>query len=93
MKNHGYLHDSSSFHSREAKRIKGVVKPQKRFPIRFIACLAAITGVTVFAMFCFTVQSFPGGGMRVEVPGGFRVEAQLGNPPPLVQSISTDNSK
>jgi hypothetical protein len=48
-------------------------------PFSFIACVAASTFVITFALFCYTVRTFPGGGIRIEVPGGVRVEAQLGN--------------
>lgn len=47
-------------------------------PYCFIACVAASTLIITFGLFCFTVRTFPGGGIRIEGPWGVRVEAQLG---------------
>ena len=54
-----------------------VVRP----PFSFIACVAASTIIITFGLFCFTVRTFPGGGIRIEGPWGVRVEAQLGTSP------------
>jgi hypothetical protein len=47
-------------------------------PYSFIACVAASTLIITFGLFCFTVRTFSGGGVRIEGPWGVRVEAQLG---------------
>lgn len=47
----------------------------------FITCVAASTFIITFGLFCFTVRTFPGGGIRIEGPWGVRVEAQLGTSP------------
>ncbi len=47
-------------------------------PYSFMVCVAASTLIITFGLFCFTVRTFPGGGIRIEGPWGMRVEAQLG---------------
>jgi len=54
----------------------------------FITCVAASTFIITFGLFCFTVRTFPGGGIRIEGPWDIRVEAQLGTESQSVKTIS-----
>ena len=59
----------------------------------FITCVAASTFIITFGLFCFTVRTFPGGGIRIEGPWGVRVEAQLGTASEPVKTISPSDHK
>jgi len=71
---HGKIKDRTGFTRRFELNRDSEVSP----PYSFIACVAASTLIITFGLFCFTVRTFPGGGIRIEGPGGVRVEAQLG---------------
>lgn len=49
--------------------------------VKFLAVVAALTGVSIFGLFCLTVRTFPEGGIRIDGPWNIRIEASLGGKP------------
>lgn len=93
MKNRTHSQNNSGFHKPGVERNRDTPQPQGRFPLRFMFVTSSLTVVLVFSGFCLTVRSFPGGGIRVEGPGGLKVEAQLGSPSSPVQPPQSYNRK
>jgi hypothetical protein len=58
-----------------------------------IAVIGATVIVLVFALFCFTVRSFPGGLIRIGGPWNLHMEVQLGTPPPPAQPFPSSDRK
>lgn len=71
---HGKIENGTSY----TRRFELNRDSEASLPYSFIACVAASTLIITFGLFCFTVRTFPGGGIRIEGLGGMHVEAQLG---------------
>jgi hypothetical protein len=86
---HKKIKDRTSYTRRLELNRDSEVSP----PYSFIACVAASTLITTFGLFCFTVRTFPGGGIRIEGPGGMRVEAELGTSTLLEETLTPRDRK